>query len=671
MVGHYQTLVEAVSTNPTQPILALPLLTAAEQHHLLVTWNQTAAPLPGESCIHHLFEAQVERTPEAVAVVCDGACLTYRELNQRANQLAQYLRKHGVGPDVLVGICLERSVQMLVGLLGILKAGGAYVPLDPEYPPERLAFILRDTQIPILLSHAALVRHLPLHQAQVIDLEADWPAMAQESAENVRSGVHGAHLAYVMYTSGSTGQPKGVLVCHRGVYNYLTWRQVAFPLHATDRVLQKTSFGFVDSVWEFFEPLMVGAQLYMARPGGHQDPAYLVRCMAEQHITAADFIPSLLHMVLDEPGVEQCRHLRRVTTGSEVVSPELQERCFARLEAHLYNLYGPTEASIASTCWPCQRDATQHTVPIGRPIANTQIYLLDTSLQLVPVGVPGELYIGGSGLARGYLNSPDLTAEKFLPHPFSDKPGERLYKTGDLARYLPDGTLDFLGRVDHQVKVRGYRIEPGEIEAMLSQHPTVREAVVVVREEHPGDKRLVAYVVPAPEQSPLPSTLRHFLTQKLPAYMIPAAFVRLDAMPLTPNGKVNRQALPAPQYTRIELEGPFVAPRTHAETQVAAIWTEILKLDRVGVYDNFFALGGHSLLATQVVSRLRLAFPHVELPLRLLFEMPTVAGLALAIVQHQAGAIQPADLGDLIAELEGLSADDVQQRLADQRTLST
>jgi len=640
MIGHFQTLLEGIVANPEMTISQLPLLTDTERQQLLVDWNDTVTSCQPGQCIHHLFEAQAVQTPEAIAVISGDEQLTYLELNQRANQVAHYLKRYGVGPETLVGICMERSLDMIISLMAILKTGAGYVPLDPTYPRERLAFIAEDAQVSILLTQNKLLEALPEVDAQIINLDKDWSAILQESQVNVASGVTGDNVAYVMYTSGSTGKPKGVVVLHRGVCNYLLWRKSYFPLTDTDRVLQKTSFGFVDSVWELFEPLMVGAQLIMAEPNRHQDPAYLVKFIVEKKITAADFIPSLLYLFLDEPGVEKCTSLRRVTTGSETVTVDLQARFFTRLKANLYNLYGPTEASIASTCWTCQPDDVKRNVPIGRPIANTHIYLLDKYLQPVPIGLPGEVHIGGLGLARGYLNRPELTAEKFINNPFSDDPEARLYKTGDLARYLPDGNIEFLGRIDHQVKIRGYRIELGEVEAFVKQYPFVQEAATIVREDRPGDKRLVAYIVPVSEQEINVSQLRNYLKEKLPEYMIPSAFVTLDALPLTPNGKLDRKALPAPQTTRPELVEAFVAPEGPVEEMLAEIWQKVLKVDKIGTNDNFFELGGHSLLAVQVVSRL-LADYEVVLPLYRLFDTPTIAELAPIIEEILFAEIEP------------------------------
>jgi amino acid adenylation domain-containing protein/thioester reductase-like protein len=630
MAGHFQTLLQGIVAHPYQPISTLSLLTAAEQHQLCVEWNSTQTSYPRDTCVQELFEAQVERTPEALALVYEETRLSYRELNQRANQLAHYLRRLGVGPDVLVGIYMERSIEMVVGLFGILKAGGAYVPLEPEYPKERVAFMLEDARVPVLLTQEHLVAALPSSMAALVCLDSEWEAIAQESEENPCREATADDLAYVIYTSGSTGKPKGVMIPHRGICNRLLWMQETYRLSERDRVLQKTPFSFDVSVWEFFWPLLTGAGLVVARPGGHRDSAYLVKLIAEQQVSTLHFVPPMLQVFLEEPGLETCDSLKRVICSGEALPFELQERFFARLSAELHNLYGPTEASVDVTFWACERESERRFVPIGRPIANTQIYILDPQLSPVPVGVPGELHIGGIGLARGYLHRPDLTAEKFIPDPFANEAGARLYKTGDLARWLPDGNIEFLGRLDHQVKIRGFRIEPGEIEAVLSQHPAVAQAMVLARDDESDHKRLVAYIVSQAEQAPTSEALRGFLKEQLPDYMVPSAFVVLDILPLTPNGKVDRQALPLPAPTRLGLEQPFVAPRTPTEKALARIWAEVLRIERVGIHDNFFALGGHSLLTTQVAFRARHAF-QVELPLHCLFEAPTVVGLAQVI----------------------------------------
>ncbi len=491
------------------PVGRLNILSSTERHRLLVEWNQTEVDYARDKCIHRLFEEQVQRTPDATALTFDNARMTYQELNERANQLARYLQKSGVSPETLVGICAERSLEMVVGLLGILKAGGAYVPLDPEYPQDRLAFMLQDAQMPVLLTQARSAKAIPAHNARVIQLDADWPAIAGGSVENLESGVTAGNLAYVIYTSGSTGRPKGVMNTHVAIVNRLLWMQDAYQIGPTDVVLQKTPFSFDVSVWEFFWPLLTGARLVLAVPGGHMDSTYLADLIAREKVTTLHFVPSMLEVFLQEKGLETlCKSLNRVICSGEPLPIELQDRFFSRLSAELHNLYGPTEAAVDVTYWACQRNGSLRTVPIGRPIANIQIYILNPQLEPVPVGVSGELHIGGIGLARGYLNRPELTAEKFVADPFSEAPGARLYKTGDLARFRPDGAIEYLGRLDFQVKLRGFRIELGEIETVLKLHPSVRSAVVLAREDVPGDRRLVAYVVPNEEQG---ATLKRLL----------------------------------------------------------------------------------------------------------------------------------------------------------------
>jgi amino acid adenylation domain-containing protein len=634
MLGHFQNLLEGIAANPNARLSALPLLSEAERRQVVQEWNDTATVYPQRHVLHELLEAQVERTPDAVALDFEGQQLTYHELNARANQLAHHLRGLGVGPDTLVALCAERSLEMVVGLWAILKAGGAYLPLDPEYPKDRLAFMLEDAQVSVLLTQEHLLDRLPPHDAQVLCLDTDWPALAGQAKGNLSVPMTPEHLAYVIYTSGSTGRPKGAQIPHRGICNRLLWMQDAYRLSAADRVLQKTPYSFDVSVWEFFWPLLTGARLVIAKPGGHRDSAYLVRLIAEQQVTVLHFVPSMLQVFLEEPGLERCTSLRHVVCSGEALPWELQKRFYGRLSANLHNLYGPTEASVDVTSWACERWSDLGVVPIGRPIANTQMYVLDRYLQPVPPGIPGELHIGGVGLARGYLKRPELTAEKFIPDPFGAA-GARLYKTGDMARWRSDGSLEYLGRLDHQVKIRGFRIELGEIEAVLGQHAGVREAVVLAREDGPAGKHLVAYIVARQaEAAPTANELRGLLKEKLPEYMVPGAFVFLEAMPLTASGKVNRRALPAPEIGAGAAATEYVAPRTPLEELIAGLWAEVLGVERVGVHDNFFALGGHSLLATQLVSRVRGHFA-VELPLRNLFETPTVAGLAERIEAQQ------------------------------------
>ncbi len=649
MLEHLRTLLLSMVANPEQRLSDLPLLTQAERHQLLVEWNNTQVNYSKNACIHQLFEAQVERNPDAVAVVFVDALgaapgteqqLTYRELNRRANRLAHYLQQMDVGPEVLVGICVERSLEMVVGLLGILKAGGAYVPLDPEYPMSRLDFMLQDTQAKILLTQKRLTECLPESMAKVVCLDADWKQISLFSNENPVSNATAENLAYIIYTSGSTGQPKGVMVPHRGVCNHLLWMQTAFELTKEDRVLQKASSSFDVSVLELFWPLLAGLRLILAKPGGHQDSAYLAKLIAEQKITFLHAVPSMLQVLLEEQEIDACKCLRYVTSGAEALPNELKERFFARMSAQLYNAYGPTEASIGVIYGRCNRGSHQRLVPIGLPIANTQIYVLDSRLQPQPIGVPGELYIGGVGLARGYLNQPELSSERFIPDPYNQKLGARLFKTGDLARYQSDGNIEYLGRIDHQVKIRGFRIELGEIEVTLSQHPRVRETVVLAREDISGNKHLVAYFVTYRLQVPTTSELRNFLMELLPNYMVPSIFVRLDALPLTSNGKVDSRALPVPDQERPDLERAFVVPRDTVELQLTQIWSEVLSINTIGVRDNFFDLGGHSLLAVRLFAQIKKIFGKA-LPLAALFQAATVEQLATILRQSEPALWSP------------------------------
>ncbi|HEX6288974.1 MAG TPA: amino acid adenylation domain-containing protein, partial [Herpetosiphonaceae bacterium] len=664
MMRHFQMVLESVVADPAQRIAALPLLDEAERQRVLVEWNATAADYPQDVCLHTLIEQQARRTPDAVALVFEDRQLTYAALNARANQLAHALRARGVGGcpqgETRVAVCMERSIDLVVALLGVLKAGGAYVPLDPDYPQERLHFMLADAQAAVLLTQQHIEAVLPAHAAQVLRVDADWERIARQPDTNPASAARADNLAYMIYTSGSTGQAKGAMNTHQAIVNRLLWMQDAYQLTPADRVLQKTPYSFDVSVWEFFWPLLTGATLVVAKPGGHQDSAYLVDLIARERITTLHFVPSMLQVFLEERDLDRCTSLRRVICSGEALPLALQQRFFARLDAELHNLYGPTEAAVDVTYWACQPDRALHTVPIGKPVANTQIYILDVQMQPVPVGVPGELHIGGVQLARGYNGRPDLTAERFIPDPFSrgvpcpegtrpgTRPGARLYKTGDLARYREDGTIEFLGRIDQQVKLRGFRVELGEIEAVLLRHPDVREAVVLAREDTAGEKRLVAYVIEQrtteqtenQEPGTLHAQLRAFLADCLPDYMIPAAFVTLSAFPLTPNGKVDRKALPAPDRSALGL-APLELPRTPTEELIAAIWQQVLGVAHVGVHDNFFSLGGHSLLATQILSRVRETFA-VELTLAELFNTPMVAGMAeqIELVQQMAHGME-------------------------------
>ncbi|AVH69220.1 non-ribosomal peptide synthetase [Nostoc sp. 'Lobaria pulmonaria (5183) cyanobiont'] len=626
MVEHFRSLLSGILKNPEQHISELLLLTEAEQHRLLLGWNDTQSLYPRDLCFHELFEAQVERSPDAVAVVFKDEQLTYRELNQRANQLSHHLQKLGVKPEVLVGICVERSLSMVIGVLAILKAGGAYIPLDPTYPLERLAFMLSDSQVPILLTTQKLVTELPQHIAKVVCLDTDWATIAQESKQNLNSGAIVENLAYLIYTSGSTGTPKGVLVTHQGLGNLTKDKIRTCKVQPDSRILQFFSLSFDASIPELVMALGSGATLHLGTPEDLLPGSALMQILREQAITHITLPPSALAVL---PPAE-LPALEMVLVGGEAPSGELiAQWSKGRL---FINAYGPTETTVNASMVECGNDG--QSLPTVRPAANKQLYILDQHLQPVPIGVPGELHIGGVGLARGYLNRPEKTAETFIPNPFSDEPGSRLYKTGDLACYLSDGHIKLLGRLDHQVKIRGFRIEPGEIEALLTQHPGVRESIVIVREDQPGDKRLVAYIVPDPENNPTIGDLRRFIAEKLPNYMIPAAFVTLDALPLNPNGKVDRFALPVPDTARPELESAFVAPCTPTEQILADIFAKVLEVEQVGAHDNFFELGGHSLLATQLVAQLLKTF-EVEVTVVDLFEAPTVTGLAERIEKMQ------------------------------------
>ncbi|MEG4235607.1 amino acid adenylation domain-containing protein [Microcoleus sp. Pol11C3] len=606
---------------PEQQLRSEESLTDAERHKILVEWNNTQSDYPIDKCIHQLFEEQVERTPDAVAIVFEGEQLSYLELNARANQLAHYLQKRGVGPEVLVGICVERSFEMIVGLLGILKAGGAYVPLDPAYPQERLAFMLEDSSVSVLLAQSKLVEKLPPHSACVVCLDSDWEEIAFHSQEKPSSSLTPDNLVYVIYTSGSTGKPKGVLLAHRGLCNLATSSIQLFDVQPSSRLLQFASFSFDASVWEVFIALVSGATLILAKRDFLMPGSALAGLLRDEAITTVILPPSVLAVL----PAEEFPTLLTIIVGGEACSANLVARWASG--RHFFNAYGPTEATVCATVALCT-DGSQKP-PIGRPIANTKIYILDTQNQPVPIGEPGELHIGGVGLARGYLKRPDLTEQKFIPNPFSDKSASRLYKTGDLARYLPDGNIEFLGRIDNQVKIRGFRIELGEIEAVLSAHPIVDAVAVIDREDIPNEERLVAYIVPKKDEINQVSakSMRNYLADHLPDYMIPSAFITLPVLPITPNGKIDRRALPAPSRRGSELEENLVAPRTPIEEVLAEIWVEVLRIERVGISDNFLELGGHSLLAIQVISQVRDALG-LELPLRCLFEAPTVAELA-------------------------------------------
>ncbi|SOQ01060.1 amino acid adenylation domain-containing protein [Pseudomonas syringae] len=626
--AHFQQVLQALTHDAQAALGELALLSDREQQHVLREWNATAADFPSEQCLHNLIEAQVRATPDAPALIFAAEQMSYAQLNARANQLAHRLRESGVGPDVLVGICVERSLELVIGLLAIIKAGGAYVPLDPDYPEDRLVYMMQDSGIGLLLTQAALLERLPIPpqvQSLCLDQHGDW--LEGYSTANPVNLSHPLNLAYVIYTSGSTGKPKGAGNSHRALVNRLHWMQKAYALDGSDTVLQKTPFSFDVSVWEFFWPLMTGARLAVALPGDHRDPERLVQTIREHKVTTLHFVPSMLQAFMTHPQVESCNTLRRVVCSGEALPAELAAQVLKRLPlAGLYNLYGPTEAAIDVTHWTCSTDDIL-SVPIGRPIDNLKTHILDDGLLPAAQVVAAELYLGGVGLARGYHNRAALTAERFVPDPFDEQGGGRLYRTGDLARYRDAGVIDYAGRIDHQVKIRGLRIELGEIEARLHEHAAVREATVIDI-DGPSGKQLVAYLVPT-DAAEAPDVLRERLQAHLkahvPDYMVPGYFVFIDSMPLTANGKLDRRALPKPDVARSQ-QG-YVAPRTAFEQRLAALWEQVLHVERVGLNDNFFALGGHSLLAVSLVGRIRETFD-ISIKLHDLLLLQTLGELA-------------------------------------------
>lgn len=634
MLGHFQVLLGSIAVDPGVRLAEVPLLTADERRQVLFDWNDTRAAFP-HLCLHELFEEQVRRTPDATALVFEDESLTYDELNRRANRVAHHLRKLGVKPDARVAICVERSFEMVVGLMAILKAGGAYVPLDPTYPMERLRFMLEDAEPVALLTQShlqglisSLGQTLPVVDLTNSDLA--WTCGPHTNLDSNDIGINPSHVAYVIYTSGSTGQPKGVMIQHDSVVSLMTWIQSTFSLNSQSVVLQRTPFSFDVSVWELFCPLLSGSKLVMARPEGHKDPQYQAETIQRHKVTLVNFVPAMLELFLDNPACSACSTLLHVKCGGEAMSPVLVQRFQERLpHAKLHNFYGPTETTLQVTVWTCPADFRQSLVPIGHPLANSRVYILDASGRPVPVGVAGELYIGGVQVARGYLNRPELTAQRFLPDPFSADLQARMYRTGDLGRWLPDGNIDFLGRNDFQVKIRGFRIELGEIESRLTAHPAVRDAVVIARASAPGEKQLVAYFTSndGPD-APDAEQLRSYLSATLPDYMLPAAFVNLDHLPLSPNGKVDRKALPAPEAKAFSTVG-YEPPQGETEMRLAEIWAEVLKLDRIGRHDNFFALGGHSLLAITLIERMRRS--GFEVDVAGFFLTPSLADLAAEV----------------------------------------
>ena len=635
ILDHFQMVLTGIVHDPDRRLSDLPLLSNAERHQLLLTWNDTNRDDVTDHCVHHLVEAKAAGRPDAVAVVCQDEALTYGELNARANQVARYLSKRGVGPEVRVGLCLPRSVDMVVAILGILKAGGAYVPLDPSYPKQRLAFMIEDAQLPVVVTDGHLAPRLPVHRAQQVLLDTSRETIAQESAENPVGKATAENAVYVLYTSGSTGVPKGVVMEHRALRNLISWQIESFGPTAGTKTLQFAPQGFDVAFQEIFSTWCAGGTLVLVSEEVRRDPIALLQFLVAERVERV-FLPFValkqLADAIEETKLVPMRLREIVTAGEQLrVTPSIARLIERLADGRLYNHYGPTETHVV-TAFTITGPAPGRVAlpPIGRPIANTQVYVLDRHMQPVPVGVVGELHVGGIALARGYLHRPELTAAKFIPDPFNGAPGARLYKTGDLARYLPDGNIEFLGRLDDQVKLRGFRIEPGEIEAVLGEHPRVRQCTVVLREDVPEDKRLTAYVVAGDEPPGLVDELRLFLKARLPAYMIPSAFAILESLPLTPSGKVDRRTLPRPAKIGYDGRQTYIAPRTTIELVLAELWSELLGVEQVGVDDNFFDLGGHSLLATRLVAQIGQRL-QVDLPVRVLFESPTLAKLAARI----------------------------------------
>jgi amino acid adenylation domain-containing protein len=652
LASHFLILLEGAVNAPERRLSELPLLTEPERRRQLVEWNETAVSWGGAKHLDALVDRQTRATPDRVAVSGTGGSLTYRELDRRTALLADELSERGVGPESLVAICLERGPLMVVALLAVLRAGGAYVPLDPGYPDERLAFVLSDSRAAVLITDRAGASRFAAGAPCVVRVDGNAPIVAGEGSRDARDrqgaparARSASDAAYVIYTSGSTGRPKGVVIEHRSICNHMLWMQDRFPLRADDRVVQRTPFSFDASVWEFYAPLIAGARLVLAGPHD-TDPAALVRLLREERITVLQVVPSFLDVLLDEPEFDGTLALRRVFAGGEALSARIVRRFHDRFDAELCNLYGPTEATIDASFWVSPGAVSSATAPIGRPVANTQLYVLDSGDNPVPIGVAGELFVGGDGLARGYVGSPELTAERFVPNPFSREPSSRLYRTGDTVRFLADGNLEFLGRADQQIKLRGFRIELDEVEAVLADHPLVREGVVTCASAGSVDQRLLACVVVerSPEADTRPASrdrarpaliedLRAHLRRRLPDFMVPDSFLFIDELPRLPSGKVDRKALPGTGGDRVTPREGAVLPRNDTEHALARLWSEVLRVPEVGVFDNFFGdLGGHSLLATQLTARIRRTFG-IDFPLHRLFESPTIADLALRVAE--------------------------------------
>lgn len=614
--------------------------------------------------IHQLFERQASRTPDREAVRFEGQSATYAELNRHANRLAHRLRAMGVGPDVLTGICMERSIEMVVALYGVLKAGGAYVPLDPDYPRDRLAYMVEDSKVRRVVTQRRFAALFEGFDGEVLIL--DEPGPPSENGwedENPNIAVNENHMAYMFYTSGSTGKPKGAMNTHAAIRNRVLWLQQTYEMGENDKLLQKSPYSFDVSVWEFFWPLMCGACLVMAKPKGHLDDAYMWETIKSERITMVQFVPTMLQTFLSAEQAEDLPFLKHVFLCGEPLSAALNERFCRTMSAQLHNLYGPTEAAVFITQWTSDRDPERSVIPIGRAIPGNAMYVLNERYEPAAPGSIGELFISGVGLARGYFGRPDLTAERFVPDPYSGQPGARMYHTGDLGRWLADGTLECLGRNDDQVKVRGYRIELGEISAVLEQHPGVHQAVTIVREDQPGDQRITAYFIPNAALSPSISELRSHLQQLLPDYMIPSYFVEMESFPLTASGKTDRKLLPSPTLSRLMIGQAYTAPETYIQKELALIWSGFFSFDQIGIDDDFIDLGGHSLVATQIIVRCERAFG-VKVSLKdMLTQGTTIRALSSIVEAKLLEETDEAELEALLNEMEHLSEEEIEALL--------
>ncbi|HKR96001.1 MAG TPA: amino acid adenylation domain-containing protein [Candidatus Angelobacter sp.] len=661
MVESFKTILHGMTLNPDAEIQSLPVLTEAEKRKLLIEWNKTSQPYASDALIHQLFERQAERTPERPALVCGDEALSYRALNARANQLARYLKKCGVGAEALVGILMQRSAETVVAILATLKAGGAYLPLDPSYPAERLRFMIKDARPRVVVTKSTLSHSLPESMPQIVCVDREADEIGKESAENLHVEASPANTAYAIYTSGSSGRPKGVIVSHQNLL-HSTFARLLYYREAVRAFLLISPFSFDSSVAGLFWTLCQGGKLVVPEEADHQDPAYLLKICERHNVSHLLCLPSFYRVLLEQANDRLASLEAAIVAGEKCPLDLVRQHSIFLAGVPLFNEYGPTEATVWSSVYECCDDDSRDNLPIGRPIANTRIYLLDSQLHPVPPGVAGELHIGGGGVTRGYLNHPELTAERYIPDPFSGEQGARLYRTGDLARYLATGDLEFLGRKDFQVKLRGYRIELTEIESVLTEHASVQQTAVLMREDAQQNSQLVACIVLRPGMDVKANELREHLKSRLPAYMLPVRFVTLDSMPLTPAGKLNRKALELYGPVKPDTSSEYHAPQTALEEVLAGIFSEVLGVTRVGVFDNFFDLGGHSLLGTQVVSRVREIF-QIELPLRRIFEEPTVSGLAQALLRDSSEQTRIQRMAELLMQFSGLSDEQAEKLL--------